>query len=332
MQQLCCAVDPRWLGRVPFVPAAGRGLELSAAELGLHVHPRARVYLMPVIGGFVGGDTTSGILATSLAELSGPSMLIDIGTNGEIVLAAEGRMWAASTAAGPAFEGARISRGMRAAPGAIDKVVVDGRLRINTIGAQPAVGICGSALIDLTAELLRYGLLTPQGKFVSPDRLPADVPADLADRLVVSDGQAAFVVAGGEETADGKPLLLTQRDVRETQLATGAIRAGTLMLLRRAGLETRELDNLLVAGGFGTFLRHSNAQRIGLLPAELDHQRIRFQGNTSLAGARLVLVSRSARAEAERLARRVEHVDLSSDADFQATFADAMLFPHEPAD
>jgi len=332
MQQLCAGLDPRWLGRVPFVPATGDSLNLSAAELGLQIHPRGRVYFMPVIGGFVGGDTTSGILATRLADLPGPAMLIDIGTNGEIVLAAEGRLWAASTAAGPAFEGARISRGTRAAPGAIDKVVVDGRLRINTIGGDPPMGLCGSALIDVTAELLRYGLLTPQGRLVRPEELPAEVPADLAERLVVCDGQAGFVVATADETADGKALVLTQRDVRETQLATGAIRAGTTMLLRRAGLEAQDLKTLLVAGGFGTFLRRNNAQRIGLLPPGLEHRRIRFQGNTSLAGARMVLLAQHARRTADELARRVEHVDLSGDADFQTTFADAMLFPDPQAD
>ncbi len=328
MQQLCCGLDPRWLGRVPFVPVLGGGLQLAAAELGLDIHPRGKVYFMPVIGGFVGGDTTAGILATSLAELPGPAMLIDIGTNGEIVLAAEGRLWAASTAAGPAFEGARISRGMRAAPGAIDKVVLDGRLRINTIGGQPPAGLCGSGLIDVIAELLRSGLLTPQGRFARPEQLPADVPADLAQRLVECDGQAAFRLASAGESADGKDLLLTQRDVRETQLATAAIRAGTTMLLRRAGLEARDLRAVLLAGGFGTFLRRSNAQRMGLLPPEVEHERILFQGNTSLAGARLVLLSQEARGEAEELARRVEHVDLSADADFHSTFAEAMLFPH----
>lgn len=332
MQQLCCGLDPQWLGRVPFVPAVGRGLELSAGELDLRIHPRGKAFVMPVIGGFVGGDTTSGILATSLAGLPGPAMLIDIGTNGEIVLAAGGRLWAASTAAGPAFEGARISRGMRAAPGAIDKVVVDGRLRINTIEGQAPAGLCGSALIDVTAELLRHGLLTPQGRLARREELPADVPSDLAERLVACDGQAGFLLAAADETADGKDLALTQRDVRETQLATGAIRAGTALLLRRAGLEARDLRAVLLAGGFGTFLRRSNAQRMGLLPPEVEHERILFQGNTSLAGARWVLLSQEARREAEELARRVEHVDLSSDADFQSTFADAMLFPGDPAD
>lgn len=340
MQQLLCGVDPGPLAEVPFVPAAGRGPSLQPAELGLHVHPQAPAYVMPVIGGFVGGDTVSAILTTGLAETAGPTLLVDIGTNGEIVLCADGKLSAASTAAGPAFEGARISHGMRGSNGAIEKVVVegppraapgqgpcDGKLRINVIGNVPPVGLCGSALIDLAAEMLRHGLLTPEGRLRTPDQLPDDVLPDLAQRLVVHDGQVAFLLAVPSETGTGGPIVLTQRDLRELQLATGAIRAGTTTLLRRAGLQPDDLEAILVAGGFGNFIRRSNAQRIGLLPRQVPRQRIRYQGNTSLAGACLVALSQAAKGKAEELARRTEHVDLSRDADFQKTFAEAMIFP-----
>ena len=329
MQQLLCGVDPGALGEVPFVPAAGRGLVLSAAELGLHVHRRASACVMPVIGGFVGGDTVSGILATALAESQGPTLLVDIGTNGEIVLFADGKLSAASTAAGPAFEGARISQGMRGSNGAIEKVVVDGRLRTNVIGDCPPVGLCGSGLIDLAAELLRHKLLAPTGRLPAPEQLPDDVHPDLARRVVTHNGQVAFLVASETETASGKPIVLTQRDVRELQLATGAIRAGIAILLGRAGVEPSDLEGILIAGGFGNFIRRSNAQRIGLLPGGVEHRRIRYQGNTSLAGARLVALSRKERETAEDLARRTEHVDLSFDPDFHATFAEAMVFPEQ---
>ena len=158
MQQLLCGVDPSWLGEVPFVPAGGRGLVFRAAELGLHIHPRGIACVLPVIGSFVGGDTVAGILATGLADAAAPTLLVDIGTNGEIVLMAGGKLSAASTAAGPAFEGARISCGMRGSAGAIEKVAVDGRLRINVIGNVPPLGLCGSGLIDVAAELLRHRL------------------------------------------------------------------------------------------------------------------------------------------------------------------------------
>ena len=326
MQQMLCGVDSSALGEVPFTPAGGRALTFPAAELGLCIHPRGGGYVMPVIGGFVGGDTVSGILATDMADSEGPSLLVDIGTNGEIVLQADGKLQAASTAAGPAFEGARISCGMRGSAGAIEKVIVDGRLRTNVIGNVPPVGLCGSGLIDVAAELLRHQILTPQGRLQTPDQLPPDALPDLAERIVLHEGRVAFRLASAEET-DGEPIVLTQRDLRELQLATGAIRAGVVILLRRAGLEPKDLQRVLIGGGFGNFIRRSNAQRIGLLPREIEHRRIRYMGNTSLAGARLAALSLRARQQAEQLARRTEHVDLSTDKDFQEAFAEAMIFP-----
>lgn len=327
MQQLLCGIDPQPLGEMPFVSSIGRSLSLTAAELGFELHPRARAIVMPVIGGFVGGDTVAGILATDLDESPGPTLLVDIGTNGEIVLFANGRLWAASTAAGPAFEGARILHGMRGCVGAIEKVVVDGRLRCNVIGDVPPSGLCGSALIDLAAELLRAGLLTPEGRLLAPTQLPRDVPDHFAARLIAYESRPAFLLAAAEETASGKPIVLTQRDIRELQLASGAIRAGIRLLLARAGLTPADLDGLFVAGGFGNFVRRKNAQRIGLLPPETPRHRIRYQGNTSLAGAQIAALSLEARALADDLARRAEHVDLSCDPQFQTAFADAMLFP-----
>jgi uncharacterized 2Fe-2S/4Fe-4S cluster protein (DUF4445 family) len=169
--------------------------------------------------------------------------------------------------------------------------------------------------------------MTPQGRLLSPDQLPPGVPADLADRVISHDGRVSFLLAANGETADGRPITLTQRDLRELQLATGAIRAGIVILLRRSGLETSDLDRVLIGGGFGNFIRRSNAQRIGLLPCEIEHRRIRYMGNTSLAGARLTALSRRARHLAEELARRTAHVDLSTDAQFQEAFAEAMIFP-----
>jgi uncharacterized 2Fe-2S/4Fe-4S cluster protein (DUF4445 family) len=328
MQQLLCEVDTSSLGEVPFVPAGGRGLPCLARELGIDIHPRGAAYLMPVIGGFVGGDTVAGILATALADAQAPTLLVDIGTNGEIVLLADGKLSAASTAAGPAFEGARISCGMRGCTGAIEKVMVEnGRLRTNVIGNVAPTGLCGSGLIDVAAELLRHGILTPQGRLLAADQLPPGVPPDLANRIVSQDNQLSFLLATETETADGRPIALSQRDLRELQLATGAIRAGIVILLRRAGLEPSDLDRVLIGGGFGNFIRRSNAQRIGLLPSRIEHHRVRYMGNTSLAGARLAALSRRARQTAEQLARHTEHVDLSCDVAFHREFAEAMIFP-----
>ena len=220
---------------------------MPAAELGFSIHPRGLAYLLPVIGGFVGGDTVAGVLATGLCDAAGPSLLVDIGTNGEIVLSADGKLTAASTAAGPAFEGARISQGMRGSTGAIEKVVVNNHLRINVIGDVPPLGICGSALIDLAAELLRHGLLSPEGRLRTPDQLPSGVLPDLAQRLVWQEKQTAFLVAAETETGHGRPIWLTQRDLRELQLATGAIRAGIVVLLKHAGLAAGRPARVLVA-------------------------------------------------------------------------------------
>ena len=327
MQQLFCGIDPGPLGEVPFVPAVQQGLTFPAVEGGLQIHPRGRMHVLPIIGAFVGGDIVAGILATGLADCTGPTLLIDIGTNGEIVLLADGKLTATSTAAGPAFEGARIAQGMRASQGAIEKVVVDEKLRVHVIGHVPAVGLCGSALIDATAELLRHGIVSPQGRFNAPEELPADVLPDLARRIEFGERQVSFVLADEDAATGGKKVALTQRDVREVQLASGAIRAGIELLLKRHGLKPTDLERVLLAGGFGNYIRRGNARRMGLLPPDIEPQRIRYQGNTSLAGARLVGLSRRCRDACEELAARTEHVDLSREPDFAGAFSEAMIFP-----
>lgn len=325
MEHLLCGLGVAQLGEVPFVPVHGRALMPAAKELGLDVHPRAPVHMMPVIGGFVGGDVVAGMLATRLAEAETPTMLIDVGTNGEIVLAHDGQLWAASTAAGPAFEGARISCGMRATAGAVEKVVFDGeRLHCGVIGNVPPSGLCGSGLIDATAELLNTGAVTCQGRLLPPDELPDATPADIRRRVRKNaDGETEFVLCGEED----RTVVLTQRDIRELQLGSGAIRAGTRILLSRAGLAPADLGVVLIAGGFGSYIRRENAMRIGLLPNDLAAEKVHFVGNASLCGSRWILLSTAARKRAENIARRTEHVELSRDGDFQTLFAESMIFP-----
>jgi len=328
MQHLLSGIDPSQLGSVPFVPVFGRSLIFPAAELGIAVHPRAAAVVFPVIGGFVGGDTVAGILATRLTDEDGPTLMVDIGTNGEIVLAFDGRIWAASTAAGPAFEGARISCGMRATAGAIEKVVLDDDVDYSVIAGAEPIGLCGSALVDATAELLRSGIVTSPGRMLAGDDLPDGLPEALRRRVVLGDGgQPAFVLAQGP--GDAPAVTITQRDIRELQLAAGAIRAGMSVLLRQADLSVGDLQRVLIAGGFGSFIRRSNAQRIGLLPPGVARGRMIYVGNTSLSGAKWALASTAARRRADELARLARHVDLSRDADFQTEFAEAMIFPGE---
>jgi uncharacterized 2Fe-2S/4Fe-4S cluster protein (DUF4445 family) len=331
MQHLLTNLDPSALGMVPFVPVLARGFEIPAAQLGLDIHPRAQVFIHPVIGGFVGGDTVADLAVTHLDECGGPALLVDIGTNGEIVLFNKGVLSAASCAAGPAFEGARISCGMRAAAGAIEEVEFNHDLRISVIGGGPPTGLCGSGLIDLAAELLRVGMLLSQGMLLSPDALEPGVPDSLRERLVDTDEGPAFTIATAAESGTGAPLLLTQRDVRELQLATGAIRAGIAILLRREGLDVGDLERLCVAGGFGNYVDLANAQRIGLLPEGVDPARFDFVGNAALAGARAAAVSQKARAQADVFARSTAHIELSLDPDFQTEFAMAMFFPEAEA-
>ena len=327
MQQLLLGINPRYLGEVPFVPAVGRSVSVKAAELALDIHPHGRLHTLPVIAGFVGGDIVSGALATGLDQMPGPSLLVDIGTNGEILLSSNGDLWAAATAAGPAFEGARILHGMRGSTGAIERVAIDDDVRTEVIGGGRPVGLCGSGLIDLAAELLRLDIINPQGRMADADGLRQDLPDRVRRRVISHHDQNAFLLAGGEESATGAPIVLVQRDVRQLQLASGAIRAGIILLLQRAGLRPDDLAALLIAGGFGNYIRRTNAQRIGLIPDDVPRDRIRYQGNTSLAGARLVALSQHARRKAEELSLRTQHVDLSTDPGFYDAFANAMIFP-----
>ncbi|MHC4294095.1 MAG: ASKHA domain-containing protein [Planctomycetota bacterium] len=324
MQHLLCGLAVEQLGRVPFAPAREDALTLSAAEFGAGIHPRGKAYVFPVVGGFVGGDAVAGMLAGRLADADSPVLLVDIGTNGEIVLADGAGIWAASAAAGPAFEGARISCGMRATGGAIEKIVFNEDVELSVIGNVAPAGICGSGLVDLAAGLLDGGIVTPQGRLLPPNELPDSVSEPLVNRVRAGEtGEVEFVL----HDAGASALTITQRDVRELQLATAAIRAGIGILLARADIEPANLQCVLIAGGFGSFIRRNHAQRIGLLPRQIAHEKIHYVGNASLSGARWALLSSRIRERAERLAREVEHVQLSEDADFQTRFAEAIIFP-----
>jgi len=328
MQHILCGVDPSQLGEIPFAPAYARGVLLPAIDAEIPINPHGMVYVFPVIGGFVGGDTVAGMLASRIDQQEGPVLMVDIGTNGEIVVAHNGKLLTASTAAGPAFEGARISCGMRGTRGAIEKATIETDVQLGVIGNAAPLGICGSGLIDLSAELLRVGIVSPEGRLLPPDELPAGLPEALRKRVRTSkDGGTIFTVAEAAAGAFGEPVVLTQRDIRELQLGCAAIRAGISILLEHAGLSVSDLKAVLIAGGFGSFIRRDKAQRIGLIPTEIEHQRIHFVGNMSLAGARLALLSVQARKHGEELARKTQHVELSIDGDFQTQFAEAMIFP-----
>lgn len=332
MQQILCGLDSSALGEVPFVQVFDGALTTPAKDIGLAAScPGCEVFIFPQIGGFVGGDTVAGMLAAQMDKVEEPTLLVDIGTNGEIVLAHEGEYQATSTAAGPAFEGARVVQGMRATAGAIEKVVIKDDVDINIIGNVKPVGLCGTALIDTVAELLRKDLIDESGRIISAEEAPDDISDKLRKRLVKIDGHTNFLLASSSETSTGEAVYLWQKDVRELQLATGAIRAGINLLLRRRGLKSEDLGSVLLAGAFGNFIRRSNARRIGLLP-QITCGRIHFIGNAASLGAKLALLSAEERIRAEELRKKAEHIDLSLDPEFQMEFGEAMMFPSKDVD
>ncbi|NQT86974.1 DUF4445 domain-containing protein [bacterium] len=328
MHHLLLALDPSHVAVIPFPPVMRRGVVLPAVELGIAIHPRGRLYAMPNIAGYVGGDTVGVILASNFAERDEPTLAVDIGTNGEMVLGTRERLVSCSTAAGPAFEGARIQYGMRAAEGAIEQVRFGDDVAVSVIGDAAPRGLCGSALIDATAELLRAGILEPTGRLVGPGDAPAAVPAAIARRVVETEDGAAFVLAHAEETSLDGPVLLTQRDIRQLQLAKGAIRAGIEVLKGELGVDDDDIAAVLLAGGFGNFIRRRNAVRIGLLPP-IERHRIHFVGNAAVAGAKMVLACTDYRERAEAVSRDAEYLELGTRPDFQMHFAEAMMFPED---
>lgn len=240
-----------------------------------------------------------------------------------------GQMVACSTAAGPAFEGTQITWGMRAGEGAIEAVTINGDVEMQVIGGTQARGICGSGIIDLIAELLKVGVIDDTGRLRDHGEL-GSLPEQLASRVRSGEAGNEFVVAWAHETAEGSDIVLTQRDVRELQLAKGAIRAGTTILLQLLGLEDTDIDELLLAGAFGNYLRKESAVAIGLLPG-IPLCKIRSVGNAARVGAKLCLSSEAYLDEASRLASVMDYVELSGRSDFQEAFMDAMMFPTLPA-
>jgi uncharacterized 2Fe-2S/4Fe-4S cluster protein (DUF4445 family) len=330
MTHLFLGVPPTGLGRVPFVPSFRARQAVRAADLGLSVNGEATVYVTPCIGGFVGADSVGVILASELYRSDGLRAAVDIGTNGEIILASDGEMYACSTAAGPAFEGATISAGMRASLGAIDAVHIDDDVRYRVIGDARPRGICGSALVDAIAELVRVGAIAESGRMLRPEEADS-LPEKVRMRLVENENGTEVILATAEEAYGGEPITLTARDVREAQLAKAALYGGIELMLNQVGAAPDDLDELLLAGAFGNYIRRESALAIGLIPS-LPVDRIRSIGNAAGVGARLLLCSAEERERAEEIARQVRHVDLAEREGFYDRFADAMMLRPLPAE
>jgi uncharacterized 2Fe-2S/4Fe-4S cluster protein (DUF4445 family) len=325
MHHVLLGIDPTYVGLSPYSAVLRHPLVLSARTLHLKVNPEARVCFLPIVAGFVGADAVGAALATRLDESPSMRAVVDIGTNGEVVMGTRERLIACSAPAGPALEGAQIRHGMRGAVGAIDRVwLEDGDLRFHVIGDGPAQGICGSGLIDAVAAALDAGLIDWTGliQLERRDRFPPP----LASRLAERGEERLLVLVPRGEAAGGGEIVLTQDDVRQLQLAKGAIGGGIRMLQHVLRVPDEALQDLMLAGGFGNYLSIPSAVRIGLIPP-LAPGRIRYVGNAAALGAQLALVSEAERARAERLARSIEHLSLATHPDFQDLFVEAMNFP-----
>ncbi len=303
MLQLLAGIDPFPLGRDPFEVSLAGGSSYPAADFGLQINPGARVYLPPILHAFVGTDISAGLLMSEgFFEDSKKALFLDVGTNGEMVLNIGGRLVATSTAAGPVFEGAVLSAGMRAAEGAVEAVrIEDGDIRLSSIGEGPIKGICGSGLLDLVAVLVRLGVIEISGRMLEPSEKDK-IPEKLHGRLVTVSDVPAFEFAPG--------VFFTQRDVRQVQLAKGAIRAAMDLLMQETGCSSEALDHIVIGGGFGHFLRASSLEGIGLIPPGTGRKLV-FAGNTSRNGCARLLVDTSSRNFLKEKMQEVEHISIA---------------------
>ncbi len=328
MHHLLLKIDPQYLGVSPFPPVVHQSVNLKARDLGLKVHPSANVYVLPVEAGFVGADNVGVLIAEEPYHQDERVLIIDIGTNGELVMGGRTLLTSSSCATGPALEGATIKFGMRAALGAIERVRIDPQ----TLGADfkvvdeaywrsesrsvKAKGICGSGIIDAIAELYRNGIIEKSGRFN---------PKIQSSRMKISDGRPEFIIAWKEETSIGKEITITQSDVRNVQLAKGALYAGAKLMMKRLGIE--RLDKVILAGAFGSYIDKEKAMILGMFP-DCDLANVYAVGNAAGDGARIALLNRYKREEAEDVAGKIKYMELTIEEDFQREFIEALEFPH----
>ncbi|MBT9138801.1 MAG: hypothetical protein DDT31_01378 [Syntrophomonadaceae bacterium] len=325
MLHLLLGIDPSYIDHSPYIPVLrdttsfqGRELQISPVRgsplNGIRMNPEGEVYILSNVSGYLGADIIAGVLYTELHKSDRLKLLVDIGTNGEIVLGNKDRILACSTAAGPAFEGARIEKGMSAQTGAISHVYIDDEVRIEVIGDGRPMGICGSGLVDAVGELLKLG-------FISENGIYQPLPISKSLRLLKRDGQYCFLLV-----KNPAPIYLTQRDVRELQLAKGAIRAGIGILIREIGATEDEIEEVFLAGAFGNFLRTESVIRLGLLP-DIPPGRITLSGNSAGEGAKLCLIDKDKLNEIQQITTRIEYLELSYRSDFNDEFALRIKFP-----
>ncbi|MFA5065162.1 MAG: ASKHA domain-containing protein [Dehalococcoidia bacterium] len=313
MHHLLLGLPVDQLARAPYLPWTKDPVDISANELGLKSASDAGVYLLPNIGGYVGGDHVAVLAATDAGNLKSATLIVDIGTNTEISLAGDDDITSVSCASGPAFEGGHIKHGMKASAGAIDKIVIkDGRVGYRTIGGHRPAGICGSGILDVVAQMSGAGIIDSGG------RMHRDHPL-----VRVNGGQPEILIAGRDRSASDEDIVITQGDIRELQLAKAAIRTGINVLLRSADMVARDVRRVIIAGTFGNYIDIKSAIRVGMLP-DLPLRRFSQVGNAAGAGACMVLVSTAARKKAEAMASRVKYLELADRPDFMELFVRAL--------
>lgn len=323
MHHFFLGLPPNFLGLSPYPPVVQGSVDVRAKELSIDMCPDGNVHVLPVIAGFVGADNVGVILSTEIYKSDVLTLAMDIGTNTEILLGDKNELMVCSTASGPAFEGAHIKHGMRAATGAIEKIRIDPRnfeVEYQTIGGGKPRGLCGSAIVDALAEMLKAGVLDRSGKI--------NLKLDSSRVRVGKDGVPEFVIAWRGETSIGEDITVTQKDVRELQLAKAAMFTGVRILMKKKKVSREDLESIIIAGAFGSHINPESAMTIGMFPG-VPLDRVRSVGNAAGSGARMALMSRKARELAKEISKKVKYVELAADAEFQREFLSAMYLPHE---
>ncbi len=320
MMHMLLGVDATSIGKAPYAPMFVRAKDIKASEIGIHVAEGARLYCLPSVSAYIGADIVAGAYVCELKKEKGNVLFIDIGTNGEIVLSNKGRLLCCSCAAGPALEGMNISSGMRAAEGAIEDVkITEEGVRLKVIGNEEPIGICGSGILAVIKELLRVGLIRKEGAFIKLKQLEE---TDYRYPMLQLDGiKREFIM-----TKKPQKLLITQGDVRQVQLAKGAILSGFIALLNKAGIRMEDLDKVMIAGQFGAHLPAESLVGTGILPKEVE-DRLVYVGNSSKTGAYMALMSSKVKAEMEELASYMDYMELGATEGYERLFSDCLIFP-----
>jgi len=312
MHHLFAGLPVKQLALSPFIPAASIPLDIKARDLGIDIHPGAYIHLLPNIAGFVGADHVAVLLAIDAVKIQSPTVVLDIGTNTEISLITGDKITSVSCASGPAFEGAHIKSGMRAANRAIERVQINGdQILYQTIGNIKPAGLCGSGLLDAMAQMFLSGIIDRGGRI------------DIKKRGVrKSDGVAEFILVEGTETLNKMPVVISQQDIRELQLAKAAIRSGIEVILRSKNIRANDLKEIIIAGAFGTYINPESAVTIGMLPT-VPLNRFRQIGNAAGMGAKLALISVDKRREAKELLKKIQYIELAAYPDFMRIFMES---------